>query len=193
MYRRRHLVQGFSCFVCVAGLGFPTQATECGPEAPDYSASRVISMGGHSRTVKVYLSGAKFREESISDHQHQIVTLVLPEQNINYLLDLTQGTGDEVHLPPRPPGPRKGAEIATDKLDDGTNIRHLRILNNGKWQELSTTVCNSQNVMTSQTFTAIDPTGQMVTGSITQDNITVGPLSKDLFKVPPNIAIHKRQ
>jgi hypothetical protein len=43
--------------------------------------------------------------------------------------------------------------------------------------------------MIEQSFNMIDPKGQLLSGSLTQNNISVGPLPASLFEIPPSTEI----
>ena len=187
MYQFRRSILAFS-FV---GILNPViaNANDCGKDSQDYTADRTLHIGDDVRKLKVYVSGSKIREERNINEQEKIITLRLPEQGVNYIFIPTKGDGYKLRYPPKPPPLKQKTKQTTEKQSDGTTIRRLMVFNNNEWQTISSTVCNSDNIMLTQTFILVDAKGDPMNGSLIQSNIKIEHLSNDLFEVPSNVKI----
>ena len=163
------------------------KAAECGEGAPDYKAHRTVAIGGETKTIEVYVSGSKLREEE-ANGGHKLVVLRLPERGLKFVYDPQKKEGLRLPLP-TPPNSKQPTRTTVDRLANGTFIRHLQIQNGSEWQESSTTTCRTDRIMTGQTFTWFDRHGNLETGKLTQSDIVVGPLPEELFEVPAEVTL----
>ena len=177
--------------VLIAGIMFgaistAVRAAECGKDSPDYSANRVVSIGGTNVASRVFVSGFKLRDEQ-RNAGRTTVMLRLPEQAVSYVFDPDRKTG--VKLPAPPAQPRREVRLVQDKPEGSNTELHEQLQSKGRWVELSTTTCNADDVMVRKSFQSIDPKGHIVTVQMTQSNITVEPLPSTLFEVPQDVSI----
>lgn len=169
-------------------LGVRAWGGECGERSPDYTAMRLVIIGDHVMNSKVYVSTTKIREEDSVDGR-KIVVLRLAERGVRLIYDPQRKEGVRVPIPPPPNIPKPAMRSVIDKLPNGMVVRHLQTQNGSEWKEFSTTTCRPDQVMTEQTFTVIDPHGKPLAGRLSQTNIVVGPLPKELFEVPKDITM----
>ena len=163
-------------------------AGECGSATPDYAARRSVSVAGGSFTSKVYVSGDNIREES-SPGGRRIVTIRQLAASRTVTWDETAKTGSELTLPAKPGSGLGQTKIVEEPAAGGGKVRRAQVLQDGKWLDLSVTRCGADNVMTSQTFISVSPSGAQVKGTVTQTGIKVGPVDPSLFKVPADVTI----
>jgi hypothetical protein len=163
---------------------FAARAGECPGPHPDYKAERIVTVGDSRDRMTVYVSGALVREERST-----------PEGMSVTIRDLGSGrttvfnphTGRSMVLPSPRGRPRS---VITRTLDEaaanGMHVYVVQFLRDAAWQDVSRTRCRQDGIMTRQTFISLDPRGQEVEGILTQDQIEIGPLSTDLFRMPPS-------
>jgi hypothetical protein len=165
-----------------------TLAAECGNDTPDYTAKRTITVNGSPMVLLVFVSGSRTREEQDVGGKTMIV-LRLPEQNTSYAFD--PGSKQGVRLPPVQQKQNK-TRVVDEPDADGSRLRHLQFLSDGKWVELSATKCSAVGVMLHQTFTSFDQQGRLVTGELTQTDVKIAPLPASLFRLPDGVVILNR-
>lgn len=175
----------FGTATALAGACGVSAAAECGAMSPSYRAERTLTIGGGTVKSVVYASETDFREETVV-RGHRVVTLRLLKSGFLYTFDTTTKEGLKLLVPPQPQNTK--TRTVEQKSGDET-VYHKQFESRGRWVELSATHCNSAGVMTAQTFTTIDPEGNMVDGTIGQANIVVGPVDPVLFQVPSNVTL----
>lgn len=184
-HSRRICSVAFGAATALIGACGVSAAAECGVMSPSYRAERTLTIGGSTIKSVVYESGTDFREET-DVRGHRVVTLRLPKSGFLYTFDTTTKEGLKLPVPPQPRNTK--TRTVEEKSGDDT-VYHKQFESRGRWIELSATHCNMAGVMTAQTFTSIDPQGNMVDGTIGQGNIVVGPVDPGLFQVPLNVTL----
>lgn len=171
-----------------AGMAGGAIAAECGDNTPDYTAKRTVIVNGQPVVFAVFVSGSKVREEQDVGGKKMFV-LRLPAEHLSYAFDPDSKRG--VNLPQVEPNKINKTRVV--ELDQGgSRVRHLQVLSNGTWEEVSATTCSSDGIMLHQTFTSVDMQGRLVTGELTQTDIKIGRLPTSLFRLPDDVVIPQR-
>jgi hypothetical protein len=174
--------------LCLLGLavGSPCSArAECGVPAPDYAADRRITVSGHEIRMQVHSSGNRTREEADLGGGLR-VTIQGLSGGRTVTFDPQARQGMEL---PSPHGVRPPGRVVDEVRPDGTRGRIQQVQSHGRWLEVSRTTCRADGVMLMQNFVSIDPKGQEITGSVTQDHIQLGAQPAALFEVPPGVHV----
>jgi hypothetical protein len=169
-------------------LGCPSTAfaDECGNKTPDYTAHRTITIGNDVKQITVYISGEQIREEADNG---KVITLRFPIKGDTYVFRPDDKEGIHFKAPAKPPQLTLRTRVVSDIQPNGNTLKHNQIFGDDKWQDVSTTTCRADNVMLSEQFIVVDPNKQMVRGSAQQTEISIHPLSTDLFRVPSSVNI----
>ena len=176
-------------FETIAGamlLAFPlvARADGCGTQlSPDYEAERIVTVGNSTDRITVYVSGPMIREEK---KMPDGLRVTIRDLRSGRTIVLNPGTGRSTTLPmpPRPIDPSMTRTL-TESGPGDTRVYVVQIQRSGRWLELSRTGCRADGIMTQQSFISLDPQGHEVEGVIRQDQIKIGPLSPNLFQIPP--------
>ncbi len=167
-------------------IGNVVKADECGNTTPDYTAHRTIVIGNDTKQLRVYISGAKVREEADNG---KIITLRFPEKGDTYVFRPADNTGIHFKAPARPPQLMLRTRVVSEKLPDGNILRHNQIFGDNEWKDVSTTICRADNILSSEQFVVVDPDKHMLHGTVQQNGVIIRQLPANLFEVPPSVNI----
>lgn len=160
--------------------------------SPSYQADREVSIGGETIRSKVYVSGARERQEIAVPGGRTQVRLTGDSSIV--VFDPEARTG--IQLPPPPPPKTRPARenVRIGVQDNGASKTVKTELRDdkGEWKLIEETVCRNDGIIQSQQFTVADPSGRVAQGQMSQSGISVGPQDATLFKVPSGVRLGKK-
>jgi hypothetical protein len=165
------------------------RADECGGRNPSYIAVRAVTFGGSTVSVTVYVSNNRIREEADLQGRRQ-VTIRDPDRRLFVTFDPDIKRG--LALPPPPRQSDRRTRVLEEAGPNGTRIRRFEFQEGQDWIELSRTTCRLDGIMVQQSFVSIGHTGQVVRGTISQEQIRVGPVPSSAFEVPSDVELSAR-
>lgn len=160
--------------------------------SPSYQADRTVSIGGETIRSKIFVSGARERQEIAAPGGRTEVRLAAGGAII--IFDPAAKTGMRLPPPPVPKIRLAKENVRIGVHDDGpTKIVKMEVRDDkGDWKVTEEAVCRNDGIILSQQFTVGGTGGQVVSGQMSQSAISVGPQDQALFKLPSDVRLGKQ-
>ncbi|WP_186420357.1 hypothetical protein [Bosea sp. CS1GBMeth4] len=173
--------------LCAASALAPAaSANECVKVAPgSYSADRTVSGPEGSQRVKIYVSGAKKREEGPGQAGPEVKITAGPTSG-TIVFNPESKAG--IRLPAPPNQRRRDIKVNSQDRGDGTVTVTITADVNGEQQQISQLTCRKDGVLIEARHTIPDEQGNSKGTLVIRDsNVVVGPQPASLFAVPSGI------
>jgi len=167
-------------------LSGPALANECVRVAPgSYSADRSVSGPDGTQRVKIYVSGARKREEGPGQAGPEVKITSGPTSG-TVVFNPEKKTG--LRLPAPPSQRRRDIKVDSRDQGDGTVAITVTADVNGQAQQISRMTCRKDGVLIEARHTIPDEQGNSKGTLVIRDsNVVVGPQPASLFAVPGGI------